>query len=77
LNYDDFDFNPKTRSVPASLIRVGQIVLESDEHPVRITRISHSKNGLNLWCRYIWQRPNEPEWLLGYFYSETKLERKR
>jgi hypothetical protein len=70
----EFEFSPKTKPVPARLLRVGQIVLESPEHPARITRVTA---GVRLWvyARYIWQRETEAEWILGRFRDEDTVER--
>ncbi|MCU1420185.1 MAG: hypothetical protein JWR57_1354 [Mycetocola sp.] len=73
----ELDFRPKTRSVPARLIRVGQVVMESAEHPCTIVEIRSNlrRDGLRIYAQYVWQRDTEPAWLLGTFHPDTLLEK--
>ncbi|MBF4512284.1 hypothetical protein ITJ66_07250 [Plantibacter sp. VKM Ac-2885] len=68
-------FRPKTRPTRADLIRVGDIVLESYEHPATVTSVHQTgaTGQVYLRCRYIWQRPVEPDWSLGKFAPATPI----
>lgn len=59
---DDHDYSPKMRTVPASTIRKGDVILESDGHPARVLRVSKMGRSRSFWCRYLWQTPAESEW---------------
>jgi hypothetical protein len=64
-----------TRSVPASWLHVGSVVLESIDHPAVVTRIARrGHKTVRVWCRYTWQRPNETEWPLGQFGPNDLIE---
>ncbi|MBG6238212.1 hypothetical protein IWX78_001167 [Mycetocola sp. CAN_C7] len=74
---NELDFRPKTKGVPARLIRVGQVVMESYEHPCKVVEINDnpvSKYRI-ISARYVWQRDSEPPWRLGTFHPEALLER--
>jgi hypothetical protein len=77
VNEGDIDYRPKTRSIPARLLRVGQIVMESHEHPCTIVDIKGNKrrDGLSIYARFVWQRKTEPAWLLGTFNHDTLIEK--
>jgi len=68
-------YRPRTRPTRADLIRVGDVVLESYEYPATVTSAHQvGANGrVNLRCRYIWQRPAEPDWSLGKFAPATPI----
>ena len=61
------------RSTPASLIRVGTLVMESPDHLAIVTKRLGVKR-IKIWCRYVWQRDYEPQWLLGTFNPGDMIE---
>lgn len=69
------NYNPKTKPVLAGALRKGDIVLESEGHPARITRISYSGGRVNVHARYVWQREREWDWLLGRFHPDARIEK--
>jgi hypothetical protein len=69
------DLNPKTQTVAAAMIRPGHVVMESNEHPAQVTRVSVSNKGLTIWCRFIWQASREKEWKLGTFKPRAPIEK--
>lgn len=69
-----YDLTPKTTTVPAAALKVGDVVLESHEHPAMITKITFStRNGVTIRCRFVWQRTTEPDWLLGSFPNDARI----
>ena len=73
----EINYTPKSRPVPAYKIRVGQIVMESNDHPARVTRISAIHGELRIYSRYVWQTSKEPDWLFGKFDPWDDIERAR
>lgn len=69
------NLQPKTRPTPAAKLRVGQVVLESREHPVKIFEIRYPKGRVVIHCRYIWQSKAEATWTLGPFHPTALLEK--
>jgi len=69
------NLHPKTRAVAAATIKPGQVVLESHEHPAKVTRVVLSNKGLSIWARYIWQAKTEKEWLLGTFKPRSPIQK--
>ncbi len=67
------NLTPKTRPCPASDIKVGDVVVETWEHPVVITRVARKNREVYLYCRYVWQAPRDPEWKLGTFRPTQRL----
>jgi hypothetical protein len=70
----DYDLHPKTRPVAVATLRVGDIVLESPEHPARVTRLK-GETRINVWCRYVWTPPTDPDWRLGTFALRDRIEK--
>jgi hypothetical protein len=65
----------ETKSVPASWIRHGNVILESEDHPAIVTRVTRlGSRHSRIWCRYTWQRRYEPDWPLGDFGPEDLVE---
>jgi hypothetical protein len=69
-----WNLRPDTERVVAQALRVGDVVMESFDHPFRITRlcthadvIAHGK--------YIWQAEDEPSWMLNRFPTNHTLDR--
>ncbi|MFJ8893566.1 hypothetical protein ACIRCZ_03180 [Leifsonia sp. NPDC102414] len=69
------NYTPKTKSVPASSIRPGHIVMESYQHPAVVTRISARGQSVHIWARYQWQASRDPEWLLGSFLTTDTVHK--
>lgn len=73
---EQHDLSPKTRRVPVSTIRPGDVVMQSDEHPVRVSMRKHTQGReLTLYCRYVWQNESEPVWTLGTFRPTALIEK--
>lgn len=72
-----YELDPKTKRVPARLLRVGQVVMESYEHPCTIVSIreNNQRHLLMFDARFVWQRDTEPAWRLGTFHPDTLLEK--
>lgn len=70
---NELDFRPKTRSVPARSNRVGQVVMESYEHPAPLSRLGEPPitKTCTIDARFVWQRDTEPAWRLGTFPRST------
>ena len=71
----EFDFQSRTRSVPARLLRVGQVDMESAA-PVHhrrnhghIRTADHPPNSVRLATRH------EPTWGLGTYHPDALLEK--
>jgi len=58
------NYNPKTRPVPAISVRRGNVVMESDGHPVLVDKVTVSKGHIYIYCRYVWQRSTEQLWVM-------------
>lgn len=72
----EYELGPKTKRVPARLVRVGHVVMESYEHPCTIVSIKNNqRHQLMFETRFIWQRKTEPAWRLGTFHPDTLLEK--
>jgi len=73
---EQHDLSPRTRRVPVSTIRPGDVVMQSDEHPVRISmRKRGAGRDVTLFCRYVWQTDSEPVWTLGTFHPTALIEK--
>lgn len=70
-----YNLRPSTEVVPASVLRVGDVVLESDEHPARITNARRRCGELHFLARYIWQADTERAWLMGIFRPDHPFDR--
>jgi hypothetical protein len=68
------NLDPKTHAKRAADLRTGDVVLESHQHPARIVRLSYAASRVNVWCRYIWQATHEPDWKLGSFPHDARLQ---
>lgn len=69
----DYNLRPDTEPVEARSLRVGDVVMESRDHPVRISQIG----GLSrVWLHgnYIWES-DERTWPLGNFNMAHLFER--
>lgn len=69
------NLRPKTRPTLAAKLRVGQVLLESEEHPVKIVSVGYQTSLVVIHCRYIWQSKAEPTWILGKFHPTALLEK--
>jgi hypothetical protein len=72
------DFNPPTVSVPARDLKVGDVIMESADSPVALTKIKRSvtlSGPVALRGRYIWQHHSELSWSLGSFRSDHEFRR--
>ena len=58
-----WNLRPSTERVPAQSLRVGDVVMESFEHPFRITRLSLQPVVI-VYGKYIWQGEAEKSWML-------------
>lgn len=70
----DYNLRPDTERVQARSLRAGDVVMEDFDHPVLVTRISYPGR-IALHCKYIWQKPHEPSWLLGTFHPIHMFDR--
>lgn len=68
------NLTPRTAGKRAADLRVGDVVLESSEHPARIVRLTYTSSRVHVYCRYIWQATREPAWKLGEYRAEARLE---
>lgn len=59
------DYHPKTKLVPASSIRRGDVVMEREAHPARVERVSIVRGRVTLTCRYVWQSKREFPWQMA------------
>jgi hypothetical protein len=73
----EINYNPKTRSVAVSSLKVGDVVMESDEHPATITHIYARHGRVQIRARYIWQDEREPDWVLASLYPYNKIKKAR
>jgi len=62
-----------TTPTPAYLLRVGTVILESPDHHAVVTRAFGTRR-IKVWCRYVWQRETEAQWLLGNFDRDALVE---
>ena len=69
------NLNPKTATVAAASIKPGHVILESHEHPAKVTRLGVSPFGIAIYCRYVWQASSEKDWLLGRFAPHSPIEK--
>jgi len=69
-----YDLHPKTRRVSVTTVKVGDIIMESHEHPARVIRIT-GKLRLSLWCRYVWSPPTDHDWLLGSYSLRARIDK--
>lgn len=69
-----YNLRPRTERVPAIDLRVGDVVLESADDPVRLTSVFGVRT-VRLYARYIWQADTERPWLFGYFHPAFPVER--
>jgi hypothetical protein len=69
------NLNPRTRPVEVEKLRVGHIVMESDEHPAVITRITTPAGKVFIRARYVWQDKTEPDWPLGTYPRGRRLRK--
>lgn len=70
-----YNLRPRTERVEARSLRVGDVVLESPDHPVRIERVSPGRAPISIYALYIWQTPHERPWLVGRFHPEHPFDR--
>ncbi len=63
----EWNLRPDTERVRAGALRVGDVVMESFDHPAVVDRIGHPGGQIAVHCKYIWSEPWEPTWLLGTF----------
>lgn len=70
-----YNLRPDTEPVPASAIRVGDVVMEGPDHPVLVTATRHGSKGWRIEGRYVWQEPSEPTWLMGFFAKFHPIQR--
>lgn len=68
------NYAPKTTSKQAADLKVGELVLESWQHPARIVRLQYGSGRVHIHCRYIWQASREPWWKLGDYHPADRLE---
>lgn len=59
----------------ARSLRVGDVVLESADHPVRIVRVSTCPTGVYIHGLYVWQADTDRPWLVGRFHPEHRFAR--
>lgn len=70
-----WNIRPDTERVSAQALRVGDVVLESPDHPATVTRLSYPRHHVTVQARYIWQSPDEPSWTLGTFSNNHPFDR--
>ncbi|MFK4852316.1 hypothetical protein ACI3KT_11825 [Microbacterium sp. ZW T6_19] len=70
-----WNLRPDTERVAAGALRQGDVVMESHDYPAVITRLSHPRHLIDIYARYVWQRPDEPSWLLGTFSARRLFDR--
>jgi hypothetical protein len=63
----EYNLTPKTRRTLAERIRVGDVVMESYEHPAVVTRVLLSAGRVHIRARYVWKDNTELDWKLGAF----------
>jgi hypothetical protein len=68
------NLRPDTERVEARALRVGDVVMESPDHPFLVTRLSRQR-GVIVHGRYIWQAKQEPSWMLDQFPSNHIFDR--
>ncbi|SDK71942.1 hypothetical protein SAMN05216282_11156 [Cryobacterium psychrotolerans] len=69
-----YNLRPSTVGVRAGDLRPGHVVVESDDHPAVIVRITLLRSGcVRIYARYIWSAATEPDWELGYFHPDTRI----
>ncbi|WP_146215856.1 hypothetical protein [Cryobacterium arcticum] len=61
--------------MPASELRPGHVVMESDDHPAVVVRIVQLYGGhaVRIYARYIWSATTEPDWELGTFRPDSRI----
>ncbi|PPG07101.1 MULTISPECIES: hypothetical protein [unclassified Rathayibacter] len=73
------EYRPHIRYVAASRLKVGDVIIESRDHPAVVTRISRAniyrRATRTIFCRYVWQHPTEKERPLGTFAHDHELRR--
>jgi hypothetical protein len=69
-----WNLRPDTERVAAQSLRVGDVVMESFDHPVLITRMSVYPVVI-LHGRYIWQAEDEMTWMLDCPSSIHRFDR--
>jgi len=71
-----YNLNPDTKRVPATAVRVGDVVMEGPGHPARIERVTHiTRTRHRVWVKYIWQPAWEVAWPLGEYDAAHPLDR--
>jgi len=60
-----YNLEPDTARTLVRDIRVGDVVMEGPEHPVRVERITRSGSYVRLWVRYVWSEPWDRPWPLN------------
>lgn len=69
-----WNLRPDTERVKARALRVGDVVMESHDHPFLITRVNVQPSVV-VYGRYVWQGEHEKVWLLGTFRNTHKFDR--
>lgn len=70
-----YNLRPATERVRADSVRTGNVVIESAEHPARITAVAQRRGQIAIRARYIWSATTEPDWPLGTFHPAALLDR--
>ncbi|MDJ0335361.1 hypothetical protein QMG83_09010 [Salinibacterium sp. G-O1] len=69
-----WNLRPDTERVEARALRVGDVVMESPDHPFRIAKVTH-QNGVIVHGKYVWQDDREKSWMLSRFSNSHVLDR--
>lgn len=70
-----YNLRPETDRVRAIDLRAGDVVVETADHPARITRLKYTTSRVSVYARYIWSATTEPDWPLGIYQYAAKLDR--
>lgn len=71
----DYNLRPDTEPVEARVLRAGDVVMESLDHPFIITKVGTNSRGVHVYGKYIWQTEREESWSLGRFSSVDMFDR--
>lgn len=68
------NLTPKSKAVRAEKVKVGDVILESFDHPAVVVEIRGGSGGrTHLYCRYVWQSPTELMWKFGTFPPGARI----
>lgn len=69
-----WNLRPDTERAKAQSLRVGDVVMESFDHPFLITRLNF-RNGVIVYGKYVWQGEDEKSWMLDRFPNSHVVHR--